>query len=186
LDSAQTMRFKIIYFWFALPVLIGVLWFFAFYMPVSSYVEKQHSELSTALRTREIVENTVKDVLEVRKRDAQARSSLDGISRNMPMYYRFPSVIKMLAESGKKEGIIFETLNSMVLPNDSQQAPSLIKPAIDMELKGKFLDIGKFLEGVEKQKGYKRIVRGKILYTDKDYPVLTGKFLVEFRAWKED
>lgn len=62
----------------------------------------------------------------------------------------------------------------------------MIKPAIDMELKGKFLDIGKFLEGVEKQKGYKRIVGGKILYTDKDYPVLTGKFLVEFRAWKED
>jgi hypothetical protein len=55
-----------------------------------------------------------------------------------------------------------------------------------MELKGKFLDIGKFLEGVEKQKGYKRIVGGRILYADKDYPVLTGKFLVEFRAWKED
>ena len=186
MDSAQTMRFKIIYFWFGLPVLIGVLWFFAFYMPVSSYIKKQHAGLSTALRTRETAEKAINDVLEVRKRDSQARSSLDGMSRNMPMYYRFPSVIQMLAESGKKEGIIFEKLNSIVLPNDSQQVPSLIKPAIDMELKGKFLDIGKFLEGVEEQKGYKRIVGGKILYADKDYPVLTGKFLVEFRAWKED
>lgn len=180
------MRFKIIYFWFALPVLIGMLWFFAFYMPVSSYIKKQHEELSTVLRTREIVEKAIKDVLEVRKRDAQARLSVDGMSRNMPTYNRFPAVIKMLAESGKKGGIVFETMNSMVLPNDSQQVLSLIKPAIEVELKGRFLDIGKFLEGVEKQTGYKRIVSGKMLYTDKDYPVLTGKFLVEFRAWKED
>jgi Tfp pilus assembly protein PilO len=180
------MRFKIIYFWFALPVFIGVLWFFAFYIPVSSYIEKQHAELSTAQRTREIVENAVRDALEVRKRDAQARSSLDGMSRDMPMYRQFPSVIKTLAESGKKERIVFETVNSIVLSNDSQQAPSLIKPALDIELKGKFLDIGKFLEGIEKQKGYKRVVGGKIFYADKDYPVLTGKFLVEFRAWKGD
>jgi len=185
-DGVQAMKFRVTYLWFGLPVLIVVLWFLAFYIPVSSFVNKQRNELSTAQRTRETVDKSVKDLLEIRKRDAQARSSLDGMSRNMPMYYRFPSVIKMLAESGKKEGIIFETLNSMVLPNDSQQASSLIKPAIDMELKGKFLDIGKFLEGVEKQKGYKRIVGGKILYADKDYPVLTGKFLVEFRAWKED
>lgn len=180
------MRFKIIYLWFSLPVLIVVLWFFAFYMPVSSFIKKEREELSTVQRARVMAENSVKDMLEVRRRDAQARSSLDGMSRNMPTYNQFPSVIKSVAESGKKEAIVFETLNSFLLPNDPQQPPSLIKPALDIGLKGRFLDIGKFLEGVEKQKGYKRIADGRLSYADKDYPVLTGKFLIEFRAWKGD
>jgi Tfp pilus assembly protein PilO len=180
------MKFKIVYLWFGLPVLIVVLWFVAFYMPVSSYIEKQRIELSMAQRSRETMENSVRDVLEIRKRDAQARSSLDGMSRNMPIYQQFPSIIKAVAESGKKEGLVFETLSSIILPNDSHQIPSLIKPAIDVGLKGRFLDIGKFLERVEKQKGYKRIADGKVFYVDKDYPVLTGKFLVEFRTWRGD
>ena len=185
-DGAQAMKFRVTYLWFGLPVLIVVLWFLAFYIPVSSFVNKQRNELSTAQRTRETMDKSVKDLLEIRKRDAQARSSLDGMSRNMPVYQQFPAVIKAVAESGKKEGVIFETLNSVVLPNDSQQSPALIKPALDIGLKGRFLDIAKFLEGMERQKGFKRIAEGKVSYADKDYPVLTGKFLIEFRAWKGD
>jgi Tfp pilus assembly protein PilO len=180
------MRFRTIYLWFGLPVLIVILWFFAFYIPVSSFIAKEREGLSTAQRTRAMVESSVQDMLEVRKRDAQARSSLDGMSKYMPVYHQFPSVIKSVAESGKKEGLVFETLNSILVPNDSQQPPSLIKPALDVGLKGRFLDIGKFLESIEKQKGYKRIADGKLSYADKDYPVLTGKFLIEFRAWKGD
>jgi Tfp pilus assembly protein PilO len=185
-DGAQAMKFRVTYLWFGLPVLIVVLWFLAFYIPVSSFVNKQRNELSTAQRTRETMDKSVKDLLEIRKRDAQARSSLDGMSRNMPVYQQFPAVIKAVAESGKKGGVVFETLNSVVLPNDFQQSPALIKPALDIGLKGRFLDIAKFLEGVERQKGYKRIADGKVSYADKDYPVLTGKFLIEFRAWKGD
>lgn len=180
------MKFRITYLWFGLPVLIVVLWFLAFYIPVSSFVNKQRNELSTAQRTRETMDKSVKDLLEIRKRDAQARSSLDGMSRNMPVYRQFPAVITAMAESGKKGGVVFETLNSVVLPNDSQQSPALIKPALDIGLKGRFLDIAKFLEGIERQKGFKRIADGKVSYADKDYPVLTGKFLIEFRAWKGD
>jgi Tfp pilus assembly protein PilO len=185
-DGAQAMKFRVTYLWFGLPVLIAVLWFLAFYIPVSSFVNKQRNELSTAQRTRETMDKSVKDLLEIRKRDAQARSSLDGMSRNMPVYQQFPAVITAVAESGKKEGVVFETLNSVVLPNDFQQSPALIKPALDIGLKGRFLDIAKFLEGIERQKGYKRIADGKVSYADKDYPVLTGKFLIEFRAWKGD
>jgi Tfp pilus assembly protein PilO len=180
------MKFKITYLWFGLPVLIVALWFLAFYIPVASYVDKQRNELSTAQRTRETVDKSIKDLLEIRRRDAQARSSLDGMSRNMPEYQQFPSVIKAVAESGKRDGVIFETLNSIVLTNDSQQSPALIKPALDIGLKGRFLDIARFLEGVERQKGYKRIADGRLSYADKDYPVLTGKFVIEFRAWKGD
>lgn len=180
------MRFKITYFWFSLPILIGILWLFAFYIPVSSLIEKQRVELSTARRTRETMGNAVRDILEARKKDTQARLSLDGISKSMPMYHQFPSLIKAIAETGQRGGIVFDSFNSLVLPNDSQQIPSLVKPALDMTLKGRFLDIGKFLEGVEKQKGYKRIADGKVSYVDKDYPELTGKFLIEFRAWKGD
>jgi Tfp pilus assembly protein PilO len=137
-------------------------------------------------KARETLASSVKDVLEMRKRDAQARSSFDEISRNMPTYHQFPSMIRAVAQSGKTDGVVFEGLNSIVLPNDAQQTPSLIKPALNIVLKGRFLDIGKFLEGVEKQKGYKRVAAGMLSCADKDYPMLTGRFLVEFRAWKED
>jgi len=186
LDSVLLMRFKIIYLWFSLPFLLAILWFLAFYMPVSSFTVKQQAELSAAQRTREVTGNALRDVLEARTKDAQARLSIDRISKNMPMYHQFPSVLKAVVESGNKGGVVFDSLNSVVLPNDSQQIPSLIKPALDMGLKGRFLDICKFLEGAGQQKGYKRIADGRLTYTDKDYPVLTGKFLIEFRAWKED
>jgi hypothetical protein len=182
----QLVRFKIIYLWFGLPVLFAILWFLAFYMPVSSFIVKQRGELSAAQRTREEMGNTVRDVLEARTKDAQARLSIDRISKNMPMYHQFPSVIKAVVGSGKNGGIAFDSLNSIVLPNDSHQIPSLIKPALDMGLKGRFLDMCKFLEEAGQQKGYKRIAEARVTYTDKDYPVLTGKFLIEFRAWKED
>ena len=178
------MKFRLIYLWFSLPVLIVVLWFLAFYVPVSSYLEKQRNELATTQRTRENVESSIKDMMEVRKRDAQTRSSLDEVSRSMPMYQQFPSVIRAVADSGKKDGLIFETLNSGLLPVDPQQPPSLVKPSLDITSKGRFLDMGRFLESVTKQRGYKRIADGKLSYTDKDYPVLTGRFLIEFRAWK--
>lgn len=175
-----------IYLWFSLPVVIVLLWILAFYVPVSSFLEKQNKELATTQRTRETVEGSIRDMLEVRKRDALARSSLDGMSKSMPLYHQFPSVMKTVAELGKKEGLVFESLNSILLPNDTQQPSSLIKPALDISLKGRFLDVGKFLENVEKQKGYNKIADGKLSYADKDYPVLTGKFLIEFRAWKGD
>lgn len=182
----QVMRFKITYFWFSLPILIGILWVFAFYIPVSSLIEKQRAELSAVQRTRETMVNAVREILEARKKDTQARLSLDGISKSIPMYHQFPTLIKAIADTGKRGGIVFDSFNSIVLPNDSQQIPSLVKPALDMALKGRFLAIGKFLEGVEKQKGYKRIADGKISYADKDYPELTGKFFIEFRARKEE
>ena len=178
------MKFKMIYLWLALPVAIVILWIFAFYVPFSSFIEKQNKELGALQHTRETVEISIRDLLEVRKRDALARSSLDGMSKSMPLYHQFPTVMKMVAELGKKEGLVFESLSSILLPNDTQQPPSLIKPFLDISLKGRFLDVGKFLENVENQKGYNRIADGKLSYADKDYPVLTGKFLIEFRAWK--
>lgn len=178
------MRFKIIYLWFGLPFIIGILWFLAFYVPLSSFIVKQRAELESAKRTRETMRNAVRDILEVRKRDAQARVSLDDISKNMLMYDQFPSFMKSVTEIGKREGIVLDSLSCIVFPHDSQKIPSLITPALDMGLKGRFFDIAKFLEKVEKQKGFNRIVDGKVSYTDKEYPVLAGKFLVEFRAWK--
>jgi Tfp pilus assembly protein PilO len=178
------MRFRIIYLWFSLPALIVVLWFLAFYMPVSSYLDQQRKELASVQRTRENVESSIKDMIEVRKRDAQTRSSLDEMSRSMPLYQQFPSVIKAVAESGKKEGLIFETINSSLLPGDPQQPSSLVKPSLDIISKGRFLDICRFLDSIEEQKGFKRIADGRLSYMDKDYPVLTGRFLIEFKAWK--
>lgn len=180
------MIYKRIYFWFALPVLLMVAWFIGFYIPLSSFSEKQNKDLLAAQQSRQVVESSLRDILELRKRDAHARLSLDGILKNMPLYHQFPAVIRSVAESGKREGIVFESLNSFVLANEPQQPASLIKPALDMGIKGRFLDMGRFLQAIERQKGFKRIVEGKVFYSEKDYPVLTGKFLVEFRAWKGD
>lgn len=180
------MRFKIIYLWFSLPVLLAATWFFAFYSPVSSFIEKQRAELSAAKRTGEMMGKALRDVLETRKKDATARLSLDGISKNVPAYQQFPTLIRAITESGKKEGVVFDLLNSNALPYDSGQASPLMKPALGVGFKGKFLDIGKFLEAVEKQKGFKRIVEGRLSYADKDYPILTGNFLIEFVVWKGD
>ena len=52
-------------------------------------------------------------------------------------------------------------------------------------MKGRFTEMGKFLEQVSLSKAYRKILKGQISYTDKEYPLLAGKFEIEFKAWKE-
>jgi hypothetical protein len=178
------MKFRVIYFWFGLPLFIIFAWFLVFYGPLASVLDKQRLDLSAVQKTRETLAGSLKDILEVRKREAQARSSLERSLGNIPLFSQFPGVIKTVVEKAKKEGVAFETLSAVVIPNNAQQLSALTWPAIDMGVKGRFLDIGRFLEDTERQQGYKRIADAKMSYSDKEYPVLTGKFLVEFRAWR--
>ena len=180
------MKFKIFYLWFGLPIIIVILWFVAFYGPMASAIDRQRKELATVQRNRDTVAGALHEVLEMRTRDARAKSSLGLSSQSIPVVNQFPGVIKAVAETAKKEGLAFETLSATMLPNDPQLSSGLTKTALDMGVKGRFIDMGRFLEDVERQKGFKRVVDAKISYTDAEYPVLTGRFFVEFRAWKGD
>lgn len=180
------MKFNRFFFWFGLPVLIVILWFIAFYGPMASAIENKRKELAEVQRTRSEVAGMLNDVLDLRKRDVRARSSLGVSSRNIPVATQLPGLAKALAEAAKKEGLAFENLSTTMLPGDPRLSSGLIKTAFDMGVKGRFINMGRFLEEVEQQKGFKRIADARISYTDGEYPVLTGRFFVEFRAWKGD
>ncbi len=174
------------YLWFGLPVLIVILWFAAFYGPMTSALENKRKELETVQRSREAVAATLNHVLQMKKRDVGAKLSLGMSSRNLPAVAQLPGVVKAVAETAKKEGLVFETLTTTMVPADTHPASGLTKAALDMGVKGRFINMGKFLEHVEGQKGFKRVVDARISYADTEYPVLTGRFFVEFRAWRGD
>ena len=58
-------------------------------------------------------------------------------------------------------------------------------PVFDLGFKGRFMEMGKFLEYMSSSKAFRKILKGRINYNDKDYPMLAGNFEVEFKAWKE-
>ncbi|OPY78925.1 MAG: hypothetical protein A4E65_02070 [Syntrophorhabdus sp. PtaU1.Bin153] len=178
------MKFKIIYLWFGLPVLIAVFWFLAFYAPMAGAINSQHKELLSVQKEKQSIDSALRDMTEAQKRQARTKSSLEGSSRNIPLYGRFPGIIRAMAQAAKKEGIIIDALDTTILPSESQRPDALAKPVLDMALKGRFLDIGRFLEDTQRQSGFKRIEEAKISYNDTEYPVLTGRFSVEFRAWR--
>jgi Tfp pilus assembly protein PilO len=178
------MKFRVVYLWFGLPVLIVVFWLLAFYAPMAAAINGQRKELLSVQKERQTIDRALRDIIEARKKDARARSSLEGSFRNIPLYSHFPGVIRMVAQTAKREGIVIDALDTTMIPNEPQQPNALTKPTLDMALKGRFLDMGRFLEDIQKQSGFKRIDEARISYNDKEYPVLTGRFLVEFRAWR--
>jgi hypothetical protein len=178
------MKFKTIYLWFGLPVLVAVFWLLAFYAPMAGAINGRHKELLFVQKEKQSIDRALGDIIEARKKDARARSSLEGSFRNIPLYNQFPGIIRAMAQTAKKEGVVIDALDTTIAPNEPRQPDALAKPVLDVALKGRFLDIGRFLEDTQRQNGFKRIEEAKIFYNDTEYPVLTGRFLVEFRAWR--
>jgi hypothetical protein len=104
---------------------------------------------------------------------------------NIPVFDEFPGVMKDITGRAKKNGIFITEFNSLFTSIDKKRASMLTYPIFEVGLKGRFLEIGKFLEELENDNTFKGILGARLSYDDKEYPVLTGKFVIEFKAWKE-
>ena len=179
------MRFKSLYVWIGVPVIVVVVWFLVFYMPMKAEINNKKSELQEVKKQTEKVETDIKGLMEMKRKEESIKASLKEYQGQIPLFDNFPDFIHTVAGAARKGGLVLDRFSGTFRTLDLQPKTILTYPVFEIGLKGRFMEMGKFLEQVSASKAYRKIVKGQISYTDKEYPLLAGKFEIEFKAWKE-
>ncbi len=179
------MRFKSLYIWIALLIIIPVAWFFFFFMPTKGDINNREKELQEVRKQTEKVDADIKGLMELKRKEESIKASLREYQGQIPLFDNFPEFIHQVAGTARRSGLVLDKFSGMFKTLDMQPKTILTYPVFELGLKGRFLEIGKFLEQMSSSKAFRKIVKGQISYTDKEYPLLTGKFDIEFKAWKE-
>jgi Tfp pilus assembly protein PilO len=179
------MRFKGLYIWVGLPIIIAAVWFFFFYIPMKAEINNKRNELNEAKQQTQKVESDIRALTEMKRREETIKTSLKEYRGQIPLFDNFPDFIYQVAGGVRKSGLVLDRFSGMFKTLDMEPKTILTYPVFEVGLKGRFMEMGKFLEQVSSSRGYRKIMKGQITYNEKEYPLLAGKFEIEFKAWKE-
>ena len=175
-------KFKMLYVWLALPVAIVALWVFVFYMPFSAKIKQKEKELSNLKQEEQKIEVNIKTAIDVKKQKEQVKSSITELQMQLPPIDEFPDFMIKLLKDIRKEAVSLSSFSSNFSSLEGTPGLLLVHPVFEIGLKGKYINMGKFLDDLKNGKVYRGILRAKISYDEKEYPALTGKFAIEFTA----
>ena len=88
-----------------------------------------------------------------------------------------------MLRDARSRGMAVERLDGQYSSMDSARR-GIVNPVFAMDLKGGFLDMGKFLEEISRKTAFKGVQKARIAYDDKDNTLLAGRFVIEFKALK--
>lgn len=179
------MKFKVIYLWFALPVVVIIAWVLVFYMPMSARIKAKEREVAALEGEMQRADNDIKNIMEVKKRNEEMKQSFQELETQIPAFEELPEFMGEIVKVAKGEGIVLDKFSSMFASAEMGQKGGLTNPVFEIGLKGRFLQMGRFLERLGDKKAFGGITKARIVYDEKEYPVLTGSFVLEFKAWKE-
>ncbi len=175
-------KFKAFYLWSVVPVMIFILWVFAFYMPIHAQTKQKAKELSSLKQEEQKIELNLKNAMDVRKQKEKVKESIIEMQMQLPTIDAFPDFMIWLLKNIKKEGVNLSGFSTNFSSLESKPGSLLIHPVFELSLKGKYINIGKFIDDLDDRKVYKGITKARITYEEKEYPVLNGKFTLEFTA----
>ncbi len=178
------MKFKRVFIWYALPIALAAVWLVAFYLPLSSSIKAQSQELKALKRESAKMDTQMVALIETKKRSEQARITLEEFQAQLPVVDELPDFVRSLAAAAKKDGIAIDGFSNILAPVDAGDKMPLVTSVFEIDLKGRYLEIGGFVEELGSKKAFKDILIATIGYSEKEYPSLTGRFVVELRAWK--
>ncbi len=179
------MRFKSLYIWMAAPVIVAALWFFLGIMPIKADIKSKQNELNEAKQQTQKVEADIKALTEMKRREDSIKTSLKEYRGQIPLFDNFPDFIYEVAAGARKSGLVLDKFSGTFKSLDLQPKTILTYPVFEVGLKGRFLEMGRFLEQVSSSRAYRKIAKAQIAYNEREYPLLAGKFEIEFKAWKE-
>jgi Tfp pilus assembly protein PilO len=178
------MNFRSFYLWFGLPILVIVAWVFLIYMPMNSGAKNKEGKLTAIKNERQTVERDMKDFVGEVTSQRSLQASYDEFMGQTPVVERMPEYMKNVMNMAKSKGITIGSLSGYYSSLDISQKAGLVNPVFEMGLRGGFLEMGRFLEDLSNRTAFKGIQAARINYDEKEYPRLTGKFVIEFKALK--
>lgn len=178
------MNFKSLYLWFGLPILIIVAWFFLVYMPIDSGVKKKEVKLTAIKNEKQTLEKEIRDFVGETTTQKKLEESYDEFMNQTPVVEGVPEYMKNVMNMARNRGVTIGSLNGYYNSLDISQKAGLVNPIFEIGLRGGFLEMGRFLEDLSKRTAFKGVQAARISYDEKEYPQLTGKFVIEFKALK--
>jgi Tfp pilus assembly protein PilO len=178
------MKFRSIYIWYSVPLVLSVVWLAAFYFPVSGAIKARERELKSLRQESEKIDKETINVLQLKRRAEEARIKLEDFERELPVIDQLPDFIRAMTITARKGGVVVEGFNNIFASLDTGGKLPLVSSVFDLNVKGRFADMGRFVEELGSRKAFKQMLIARITYDEKEYPVLTGRFVVELRAWK--
>ena len=100
-----------------------------------------------------------------------------------PSMDRMPGFIGGLLKDARSKGMAVGNLSGNYSSIDTAHR-GIVNPVFEMNIKGGFLDMGKFLEEISQKTAFKGVQKARIAFDDKDNAVLSGRFVIEFKALK--
>jgi Tfp pilus assembly protein PilO len=179
------MKFKGFYLWIGVPIVCVAVWFFFFYVPTKAEIKNKRNELNEVKQQTQKVEDDIRALTEMKRKEDGIKTSLREYRGQIPLFDNFPDFIYQVAGEARKSGLVLDRFSGTFKTLDLQAKTILTYPVFEVGLKGRFMEMGKFLEQVSSSRAYRKVMRGQITYNEKEYPVLAGKFEIEFKAWKE-
>ncbi|MBA4390544.1 MAG: hypothetical protein C0399_06375 [Syntrophus sp. (in: bacteria)] len=178
------MNFKGFYIWFGLPVLVIVVWVALVYVPVDSAMKKKEGKLVTIKNERQKIDENIKNLTVEARTQENLQQSYDDFMRQAPVIEKMPEYMRTVMQMAKSKGVAIGSLQGYYNSIDVSQKTGLVYPIFEVGLKGGFLEMGRFLEELSNKTGFKGIQKAHISYEEKEYPTVTGKFVIEFKALK--
>jgi hypothetical protein len=178
------MNFRSLYLWFGLPILVVAAWVFLVFMPMDSGAKDKEGKLTAIKNERQALERDMKDFAGEVTTQRTLQTSYDAFMGQTPVIERIPEYMKNVMNMAKSKGIAVESLSGYYSSLDISQKAGLVNPVFEMGLRGGFLEMGRFLEDLSSRTAFKGIQAARINYDEKEYPQLTGKFVIEFKALK--
>jgi len=179
------MRFRGLYVWIVMPIMVSAVWYFAWYMPIKAEIRSRQNELNEVKQQAQKIEADIRVLTEMKRKEESIKASLREYRGQIPLFDNFPDFIYQVAGSARERGLVLDKFSGMFKTIDAQPKAILTYPAFEIGLKGRFMEMGRFLEQVSRSRAYRKIMKGAISYNEKEYPFLAGRFEIEFKAWKE-
>ncbi|OPY79704.1 MAG: hypothetical protein A4E64_00348 [Syntrophorhabdus sp. PtaU1.Bin058] len=178
------MRFKSIYIWYGMPLALIIIWVFAVYLPFSSQVKSREISLESVKQERKQVEASIITISQQAKSDEKWKESLVEFKTKAPLIEKMPDFIREIEKAARNRGVIVDNVAGIHSTIDTEQKSYVINPVFEFELKGGFLETGRFLEELSKRIAFKGIQKARISYNEKQYPTVAGRYTIEFKALK--
>ncbi len=178
------MKFKNIYIWYAIPFIVVVIWALAFYMPMSWKIKAKEKELANLDKEMANLDANINSILDNRNKEDKTIKTIKDFKSRIPNLDRFPDFIRGIVRAAKRYNVVVTGFNSTFSSIDTASKSIFLCPAYEINIKGRFMDVSSFMEGISNNSAYKTIRKAELTYDEKEYPVLTGKFIVEFKSWR--
>ncbi len=178
------MNFKSIYIWCGIPVALIIIWVLAVYLPFSSQVKNREKSLESIKQERKQVEASIVTLSRQSKTDDRWKESLNEFKAQAPLIEKMPDFIREISRSARNKGVMVDNVASVPSTIDTEQKSYVVNPVFDFDLKGGFLETGRFFEELSNRVAFKGVQKARISYNEKQYPLLAGKYMIEFKALK--